>query len=73
MSKDEIIKILTDKGFDVGYDNNGIPTVFVDSSYDISSAHKHVELAIKDAGYDQSYGISLSSKKNNEKTNGVVA
>ncbi len=61
MSKDEFVKALISEGFNAGYSNNGIPTIFVKDALDIHEAHKAVKKAIQKLGYVQSYGISLSN------------
>lgn len=58
MSKEEFVKTLKDKGFNAGFSNDGIPTVYVESEIDIHSANRAVKDAIKETGYRQSYGIS---------------
>lgn len=63
MSKDEFVKELSGEGFDVGYDSNGVPTVYVEDPSGINRAHKQIKLLIKNVGYDQSYGISILKKK----------
>lgn len=59
MSKDEFVKSLTSEGFDAGYSNGGIPTVFVESELDINEAHRAVKEAMHRLGYTQSYGIRI--------------
>lgn len=63
MSKDEFLKELSLEGFDVGFDSNGVPTVFVEDPLGINKAHRQIKLLIKNVGYDQSYGISTLKKK----------
>ena len=63
MSKEEFVKELSKEGYDVGFDNYGIPTVFVEEPTMIHDAHKAIKTVGKKVGYDQSYGVSLSKAK----------
>lgn len=62
MSKEEFVTILSDKGYNAGFSNNGIPTVFVNDSLDIKKVNKSIIELIREKGYSQSYGISLVPK-----------
>ena len=62
MSKDEFITTLNAEGFEAGYANHGVPTVFVKSASDIHTAYTTIKKLIKANGYTESYGISLSPK-----------
>ena len=60
MSKEEFITALSNEGFNADFANGGVPTVFVESAFDIKPAHTAIKKLIKTNGYNESYGISMA-------------
>lgn len=71
MSKEEFISALKDEGYNAGYANNGIPTVFVDAAEEIKYVQKSLKKFVGKTDYTQSYGISLLKEKS-VSTSGAV-
>ncbi len=63
MSKEQFVEALLAEGFNSGFANTGIPTVFVNSAEEIKNVNKSIKRLIAENGYTQSYGISLLPTK----------
>jgi len=63
MSKEEFIKEISDEGYNAGFNESGIPTVFVEDPNTINDVCKAIKVAIKKVGYNQSYSITLTKIK----------
>lgn len=59
MDKTSFLDALRKEGYNAGFYNNGIPTVFINDSALFGSIDRNINQLRKDLGYDQSYGISL--------------
>ncbi len=63
MSKEEFITALAKEGYDTGYYNNGIPTVFVNNNSEIKPISKAIRKFALEHDYKESFGVKPKTKE----------
>lgn len=63
MSKEEFMIALAKEGYDTGYYNNGIPTVYVSDTDEIKPISKAIRKFALEHNYKESFGVKPKAKE----------
>ena len=63
MGKKEFVSALSEKGFQAGYSEDGVPTIFVNSVDDFPNVNQAIKNYMAESGFSQSFGITIPCKK----------